>query len=628
MKRHRITALLAACLLLLASCAEGVTGNSSVADFSEVSQSLDVSEIPEGEISSDIKFADTSSFDFNFSSRDKENDLSDENAKIALDKGKYLEITEEGSYIFEGEISNKYIFVNAPDDAKIQLYFNDATINNPNGPAIYIAEADKVFITLAKDSENSFSDGNSYLLTDSKSEIDAAVFSRADLTINGEGGLTVNGNYKHGIVSKDDLVISSATLNVTAKNVALCGKDCVKIRKSNLNLTAGSDGIRSDNDTDEDRGYIYIESGKIGISAANDGIQAQRVIKIADGEFNIASGGGSRQTSADAGESYKGIKSSSDVLIYGGKFNIDSLDDAIHSNATVGIFGGVFAVTTSDDAFHADEDLSISGGEISASRCFEGLEASRIFVSGGKISIGATDDGINAAGGDGSTENNPIINGRPSGNGFGGDKFGKGIGEINLSGGYIIIDAKGDGIDSNGSITLSGGIVLVNGPTNNGNGALDCDGSAKVTGGVLVAVGAAGMAGSFKEAENQGAIFTSFAYRSGGTNIALCDGNGKALVVFKPTKDYQCAVITTPDIKQGESYKLYAAVEVSDTDGNGFAQNISCSGGTHIEDITMTSLIYGTAGGGGFGGPGFGGPGGGPGGGDHGGGPGGRPGRP
>jgi hypothetical protein len=193
---------------------------------------------------------------------------------------------------------------------------------------------------------------------------------------------------------------------------------------------------------------------------------------------------------------------------------------------------------------------------------------------------------------------------------FGGER-----GEITVSGGYIHINASGDGIDSNGNFNISGGVLLVSGPTNNGNGTLDYDGSATVSGGVLIAVGSAGMAQNMSEAVNQGAIFSSFSYRSGGTNIALCDENGKAIAVFKPQKDYQCAIISAPEIQKGGKYSLYAAVNVSEADKNGFATNVDCSGGTHIEDVVMTSLLYGNPSGFAPGGPG---------GGDHGGGPGGR----
>ncbi len=612
-------------LILLQSC-----GNQG-ADTSEAVSGTNTneSEISAGEIPESVSRVDMSEMDFDFTDRDRKNGYDEDDVRQPDVTDSSIEITQEGVYILSGGI-NKAININAGENDKIQLVLDNASISNPNGPAIYIGEADKVFITALEGSQNSISDGENYSLSDEKSELDGAIFSRADLTINGSGSIAVNGNYKHGIVSKDDLVIVGTTLDVTSKNVALHGKDCVKIEDASITLTAGSDGIRSDNDEDAARGFVYIESGRLDITAENDGIQAETAIKIVTAEINIVSGGGSGASLSDSTESYKGIKAVSDVLILGGEFDIDSLDDAIHSNSTICIEGGSFDLSSGDDGIHADTDLAISNGSITVSKSYEGLESSRIFITGGNMDITASDDGLNAAGGnDASAETNPIApdgmgggmggdippggfgGGKP---GFGHDAFDNGVGEIIISGGYICIDASGDGIDSNGSFNLSDGVVLVSGPTNNGNGAFDYGSEAKVTGGVLIAAGSAGMAQGFSAAENQGAIFSSFSYRSGGTNIAICDKNGNAIAVFTPKKDYQSVVITAPEIQSGNEYSLYAAIEIGDADENGFARNIAFSGGTLIADITMDSLIYGS---GGFR-PG------GPGGGDHGGGPGGR----
>lgn len=601
-------------VIVFSSC----TTTESEQTYSDVS----VPETEESVMPEDISNADLSGMDFEFTDRDKDSDFDASNASSATESDGKYEITSEGTYIFSGNIS-KQISVNAGENDKIQIVLDNVNISNPNGPAIYIGTADKVFITVKDGTASTLSDGSDYSLTDDNGEIDGAIFSRADLTINGKGTLTVKGNYKHGIVSKDDLVVVDTAIDIDAKNVALNGKDCVKLQNVNLKIVAGSDGIRSSNDEDPTRGFVYIESGKLDIVSANDGIQAETAVKIQNGNIKIVSGGGSLAKNLDLTESYKGIKAASDIIIQDGEFNIDSLDDAIHSNNTICIYGGKYNLSSADDGIHSDTDLAISAGDITVAKSYEGLESSRIFITGGNIDITSSDDGLNAAGGnDASAGNNPMAGGTPpggfGGGGFGGGGFGKdafdnGIGEIAISGGYTLIDASGDGIDSNGTFALTGGVVLVSGPTNNGNGAFDYGKSASVTGGVLVALGSSGMAQGFSSAENQGAIITTFSYRSGNTNIALCDENGNAILVFKPKKDYQSAVITAPEIQQGKTYKLYAAVEINGADENGFARNVAYSGGTHIADITMDSLLYGT--GGGFR-PG-------PGGGDHGGGPGG-----
>lgn len=554
---------------------------------SEDAPVISVADIPEGSIPEDISSADLGEMDFEFTERDKEGTYDSADVVSGNDNGDVYQITAAGTYILSGDYTDKIITVEAGENDKIQIVLDNANIINSKGPAVYIKSADKVFITLKEGTSNTISDGSDYELIENESTIDGAIFSRADLTINGSGSLTVNGNLKHGIVSKDDLVITGGSITVSSENVGLNGKDCVKISSATVNITAGSDGIRSDNAEDAAKGYVYIESGTITIDAANDGIQAETAIRIDDCAMTVTAGSGSGSSLSSSSESYKGIKASSDIIINGGSFIVDSQDDCIHSNNTICIINGKFDLTSGDDGIHADTDLSISGGDILIRKSYEGIEASRIFITGGKIDLTASDDGLNAAGGaDGSS-----TGGRP---GMGG--FSNGVGEIVISGGYTFIDASGDGIDSNSTIAVSGGVVLVSGPTNSGNASFDYDGSAAVTGGVLVALGSSGMAQSFSQAENQGAMLVNF---SGSTNqiFALCDTNGNVIASFKPEKNYQSVVVTAPEIQQGNTYKIVIGAEVEGVDENGFARNTSYSGGTELGEIQMDSLLYGYSGG-------------------------------
>lgn len=562
-----------------------------------------------------IASADLSRMDFAFSDRDlsaeydsdnkTQIELSQSNIKItgngAESKADGLYITREGTYILSGSLNDSMITVQAGEKDKVQLVFNNVSLQNRNGPAIYVKSADKVFITLADGSANSVSDGSSYTLADGDTNIDAAIFSRADLTLNGNGSLAVVGNCKHAVVSKDDLVISDAVLDITAQNVGLNGKDCVKINGGNINVTAGSDAIRSDNTEDANRGYIYIEGGTLNLIAQNDAVQAETALKLNNTDLSILAGGGSTTSFSSSSESSKGLKAGSDILISGGSYSISSLDDCIHSNNTICITAGTLTLSSGDDGIHADTDLAISGGDITITKSYEGIESSKIVVSGGNIAVTASDDGLNAAGGNDASG----MGGRP-----GQGMFSSGVGEIIISGGYTVVDAKGDGIDSNGTISVTGGVTLVSGPTSNGNGSFDYDGSASVSGGVLIALGSSGMAQSFSTAENQGAIFYSFAAQNAGTSFALCDSSGKVVAAFTPAKAYQTVVITAPEIQSGNSYSIVAGGEVSGADSNGFAQNAAVSGGTTLAEIEMTSELYGASGhgtmmpGGGMGGPG------------------------
>lgn len=498
-----------------------------------------------------------------------------------------LLISKAGTYILRGAFTDLCVTIRVGDSGKVQLVLDSADIAHADGPAILVDAADKVFITLPEGTQSSIADGAAYTSSDDNSAPDAAIFSRADLCINGTGSLTVNSQYKHGIVSKDDLVIVGCTLEVTAVSTALDGKDCVKVADAALTLNAGSNGVRSDNAENENRGFVYLRDSTLAITAGNDGIQAETVLQAENAHLTVTAGGGSGYSLRSASGSWKGLKSGGDMLLNGGSYTVSSRDDCIHSNSSIVIAGGTFSLASGDDGVHADSDLTITGGEITISKSYEGLEASKLVIAGGHTSITASDDGLNAAGG---------ADASGMGNRFGRGMFSNGVGEIEISGGYTVVNASGDGIDSNANITVSGGVTLVSGPTSSGNAAFDYDGEATVTGGVLIATGASGMAQNFSAAENQGAMLVTFTQRQG-SSIALVDESGRVVASFSPATVYQSAVITAPAVQEGQRYTVVTGGQVEGADNFGFAQDAALSGGTTAAEVTMTSLLYGGGGG-------------------------------
>ena len=205
--------------------------------------------------------------------------------------GNIITITKEGTYVLSGALSEGQIVVNA-DSAKVQLVLDNADITCASSAAIYVKNADKTFITLAEGSENILMNTAEYEAIDDNN-IDAVIFSKDDLTLNGKGTLTINSEYGHGIVSKDDLKLVGGTCNITAKNHALSGKDSVRIAAGTYNLTSGKDGIHSENADDDEKGFVYIASGDFTIESTGDGIDASYVVQIDDGDFDITAGGGS-----------------------------------------------------------------------------------------------------------------------------------------------------------------------------------------------------------------------------------------------------------------------------------------------------------------------------------------------
>lgn len=294
-----------------------------------------------------------------------------------------------------------------------------------------IKEADKVFITLADNSTNTLSDASSYSLTIDDSTVDSAIFSKADLSINGSGSLTVNGNYKHSIVSKDDLIITGGTINVNSKSSEIDGKDCVKIKSASVTVDSGTDSIRSTNiDETDARGFVYINSGSFKLTSTNEAVQAASMLRIDGGDFEI----------------------------------------------------------------------------------------------------------------------------------------------------------------------ITGGTILVSEPENSGNGALDYNTSATITGGTLIALGSSGMAQSIT-GEGQCTIMTDITSKSADTMFTLCDSNSNVIASFKPAKQYTSAVVSSPSIKTGESYKIVCGGTIDGADENGYSDSGTLTSGTEITEITMSEENYSSGGG-------------------------------
>lgn len=580
MKKTVISVLILCACLLLSSCGKKNTasGTNNISNMSAVT-----------EISTD-------DMDFEFSNNDTTYDYDESEAKTVADSEKTVKITAEGTYVVSGE--HESITVSAPDTAKVRIILKNATVSNTSGPAIYIEKADKVFITACEGTVNTLSDGTSYTGDFKDTNIDGAIFSKTDLTLNGEGTLNITGNYKCGVVSKDDLIICGLNLTVKSTGCALEGKDCVKIKDAAITVSAGGDGIRSTNTEKPNKGFVYIETGNIDITSGNDGIQAATVLKAANGSIKITAGGGAADTKQNSGgrnmpgfggktqttddeESTKGLKAGSLIVIDEGSFEVSSKDDSFHSNGDIEINGGSFTAATGADGFHADSNLIINGGSITVSRSYEGLEGQKVTVTGGDIDITASNDGINAA--SSSSSGSSSVDGRP------GNSDSNAL--ITIGGGYIVVNASGDGIDSNGNIVISGGTLLVSGPADNGNGAFDYGGEATVSGGTVIFCGSSGMAQGFSDKSEQASfMYTLDSSASAGSSVALTDEKGNVLASFIPAKQYNNVVISTPSLKNGSSYKLVIGGTVSGADKNGFASSGSVSSAAQTLDVKLTGI--------------------------------------
>lgn len=512
-------------------------------------------------------------------------------------KGSAITITEPGVYAISGTLSDGQIVVDTATGGDVRLVLNGVDIACSTSAPIYVKNADKAIITLADGTTNTVTDGASYQLENSTSnEPNAAVFSKDDLSVNGSGSLTVKANYKNGIGTTNDLKIAGGTITVDAANDAIQGKDSVAVKSGTVTVNATGNGIQATNDTEAEKGYIAIEGGTFSITAGGDALQAVTTLAVAGGDFIITAGGGSGSgESADA--SAKGLKATGGVFVTGGSINLDTADDAIHSNGTVKIAAGTINIKSGDDGIHADASIQIDGGEITIAQSYEGIESMTETINGGTIHITSSDDAINVAGGaDGSS-----VNGRPGQNQFAANADNV----LYINGGYVAMDSGGDGLDCNGSIYLTGGAAIVNGPTNNGNGAIDYNGEFEATGGYLAAAGSSGMAEVPGESSSLCSIMVNFdSVQQAGTLVHIEGADGKEIVTMAPTKQFQSIVVTSVAIEQGSTYKVYLGGSYS---GGVITDTIHTggdySGGNEYVSLTIEGIVTTSGQTGGFGGP-------------------------
>lgn len=472
-KKHSIIALIIAISIMITGCSQGAnTTSEAMAGVDQTTEATPLSTeassiVPDTEFTSgdlEVGYEDTEATQINFNGNTIE--ISGEGAST---QGNIVSITKEGSYVLSGTLENGQIIVEAGASDKVRLILAGVSITSKTSAPIYIKNADKVFLTLKDSTQNSLSDnGTEYVQTDDNT-VDSVIYSMADLTLNGTGELTIQANYKHGIVSKDELVITGGTYNITAVKDTLNGKDCVKIKDGEFTLSSTTgNGIQSKNSEDTTKGYVYICGGKILIQNSREGIEGTV------------------------------------ILITGGTIDILSQDDGLNS-----------ASASSNKA-----------------------------------------DSTNTQG-NGRMEESPF---EVDPNCY-----------ISITGGSLKVNAQGDGIDSNGSVYISGGSIFVNGPTESMNGSMDYNGIGQITGGSIVAVGSNGMAQGFSATSTQYSLLYNLTTASeANSEITLKDSEGNVMISFTPDKQYQSVLISSPELKEEATYTL------------------NC--GSQTEEVTLTSI--------------------------------------
>ena len=517
-----------------------------------------------------------------------------------------LTITKAGTYKLSGEYQGQ-IKVETADSDAVRLVLDNANITNSSGAALNVVNADEVILYSASGTTNTISDGADYTAT-GEDDPDAVVYSKADLTIAGEGTLKVNGNHEDGIHTSDGLVIASGTLEVNAANTGIKGKDYVDILGGTINVTAQQDGIKSTNDTDEGKGWTRLSNGTVTVNAGDDGFKASRVVEISGGSLTVeqsdegieaqyinVSGGNVNVTSADDGMNAS-LKTSNSESTDSSENTSDTANQQQNNQQQGSIPGGQQSGTSNQQQQGMGQPPAMSGtsqdgtSQNGASGTAQQQNNTQNqgnqnmgqppAMPGGNAQDGTSQNGTTGTGQQGMGQ--PPQGGMPGG---GGGTFEVVDAAINVSGGHVTVNAEGDGIDSNGVTTLSGGTLIVNGPSQGGNAALDTNGDLLLNGATVLSGSTADMfeAPSTNSTSGYLKLTNSSGFEQGST-VQVADSSGKVVANYKVTKsNVQLVLVSSSSIVKGQSYTVYTTTSAVDSNAASLA-----SGATELGSFTAS----------------------------------------
>ena len=434
-----------------------------------------------------------------------------------------ITITSGGTYRLTGEYSGQ-VKIDAAKTDTVRLVLDNAKITNSTGAAINVVSAAEAIIYTAAGTTNTVADEANYTAT-GDDDPDAAIYSTANLTLTGEGSLSVKGAYEEGIHTTGGLVIASGTLEVNAANTGIKGKDYVDITGGIVNVTAAQDGIKSTNTDDESLGFTRLSAGSVTVSAGDDGLKAPHTLEISGGTLNIE-------------KSNEGIEAQY-INILDGDVTVNSTDDGINAS---------LKDSSSDTSSDTTSGTAITGQQTQQNQNGQTQQA----PAGG----GAAPGGSQGSTGQNQNMPQPPADGAMPGGG--GGTFEVVDAAINISGGTVTVNAEGDGIDSNGTATFSGGTVTVNGPAAGGNNALDSNGDLLLNGGTVTTGSTADMFEAPSSASTSGYLkITDSSALTQGSTVQVTDSSGTVVANYKiTTSGVQLVLVSNKNIVKGQSYTV------------------------------------------------------------------------
>lgn len=448
-----------------------------------------------------------------------------------------ITLLDEGTYLVSGTLSDGQILVDADDTDKVQIVLSGVNITSSSSAAIYSRNADKVFVTLAEGTDNTLTNGGAYAAID-ENNIDAVIFSKTDLTLNGSGSLAINAQAGHGVVSKDELTVTGGSYSVTAAEHGLAGKDSLAVAGGTFQITSSKDGLHAENTDDTSKGFLYIKDGSYAINAQGDAISASGDLQVDGGSFDLTTGEGSASVTMPTEDNLApggqgGLpgnrpqrkrpdneeeppqqpgdseniqpaeppvqpteeEQSSEAANPETEETIDSVSQkGMKSDGTLAVNGGIFTMDSSDDCINSAGTLTITTGEFTLSSGDDALHSDdAVLIQSGTFSIPYCYEGIEGlsvtvnGGNFDITAHDDGFNaaGGTDNSGFGGrgEQFAADENSfIIINDGDILITSEGDCMDSNGDLTINGGTLNLT-CNGGGNTTLDCNGTYTNNGG-------------------------------------------------------------------------------------------------------------------------------------------------
>ncbi len=479
--------------------------------------------------------------------------------------GQNAVITKKGTYKLSGTLENGQIVVNA--SGIVRLLLNNVNITSQTTSAIYIADAKRAIIFLPEGTDNTITDGPNYVMT--ADSINSTIYSRDYMAIAGNGKLTVNANYNSAISSRDELIIESGDITVKSVGLGIKGKDYLIINGGKFNITSGGDGLKSDKDSTENEGFIEINNGEFDIVSDQDAISAQTELRINNGTFRITTGGGSNFT-ADL-ISTKGLKSQDRITIENGGFTLDCADNIIDADNHLTINGGNFVLSSGNKPLDSDSTLTINGGTVQIIKSVKGISSHRIAVNGGLVTVLSRNDCMKASLGAELTTDDGS--------------------SISINGGMVTLSSdKGDALDSNGSILISGGAVTVQGSATKPDDAVSYRSTFKINGGSFYAAGATSLLPQTDSEQNSLAVSFSI-IQPPGQIFCIQTEAGATVAVFKATRYSYFFMTSIPALQTGQTYHLYTGGTVTGTDMGGYYADGVYTPGTKKTTFTVSQKV-------------------------------------